>query len=83
MENNLHLLKVDLKNQGLEVGRLEVIIASESEASGRSLDTNSKRINGQDRGCDREYENREDELLKDNGPLSRTENNPATVDYFA
>ena len=83
IESNLHQLKADLQHQGLEVGKLEVRIACEPEASGHSQEKKSQWRAGQDKVRHQEHDNQKDEQQKENGPPPRTANNAATVDYFA
>ncbi len=83
IEENFNLLEAELKNQDLEIGKLEVRIVPEPEASGKSQDRNSKGINRQDRIRHPEPENQKDEQPKESEPPSRTANNAANVDYFA
>lgn len=83
IESNLHQLKADLQHQGLEVGKLEVRIACESEASGSSDGIKTQWRAGQDKVRHPEHHNQKDDQQKENGPPPHTANNAVAVDYFA
>jgi len=83
IENNIHQLKADLQQQGLEIDKLEVTVSRDSEDSGNYKDkfaqskakpNNANRQNEDSPGKEKKRENAT--------PL-RTPDGTGTVDYFA
>ena len=83
IENNLHQLKTDLQQQGLDVDKLEVSVSDYSEAH-EHAHKNGHQLNPQDK---KEDEQKTDTTAEDAGWESNnsvvTRNSTATVDYFA
>ncbi|MCP4628784.1 MAG: flagellar hook-length control protein FliK [bacterium] len=82
IESNLHQLKADLQQQGLEVDKLEVRVAWDPEDSGNSKKFAQWRA-GQGNVDHQKHANQKGEQQNDNGQPLRTASNAAIVDYFA
>jgi len=83
IESNLHQLKADLQQQGLEVDKLEVRVACDPEDSGSTKEKFAQWGVGHGNVDHQKHDNQKDEQQKDNGQPPRTANNAAIVDYFA
>ena len=85
IENSIHQLKADLQQQGLNVDKLEVVVANDADEHKHSHEKSGQAKNRQQGGDqtnpgNQEGETREREHAGDPGP----ENSAlATVDYFA
>jgi flagellar hook-length control protein FliK len=84
IENNVHQLKADLQQQGLEVDKLEVTVSRDQEESGNPREnlaqSKDKRTGGRHGKAGRFPDEAQQ---KDNRKLSGNYNGNATVDYFA
>jgi flagellar hook-length control protein FliK len=83
IDSNLHQLKADLQQQGLEVDNLEVRVACDPEDSGNSKEKFARWRAGQGNVHHQENESQKDDQQKVNGQPPRTANNAVIVDYFA
>jgi len=84
IESNVHQLKADLQQQGIEVDKLEVSVSRDSEDSGNSREklAQSRAKQG---NADRQNQDRptEEEQRKDTRQPPGTADGARTVDYFA
>jgi flagellar hook-length control protein FliK len=83
IESNLHQLKADLQQQGLEVDKLEVTVSFDSEDSGSSKEKFARWRAGQGNADHQKNDDWKDKQQKDIRQPPRTADNAATVDYFA
>jgi len=83
IENNLHQLKTDLQQQGLDVDKLEVSVSDYSEGH-EHAHKNAHQLNPQDKKEDGQNTDTEPEDAgRDSNNSAVTKNSTATVDYFA
>jgi flagellar hook-length control protein FliK len=83
IESNIHQLKADLQQQGLEVDKLEVTVSRDSEDSGNYKD---KLAQSKTRSNNGDWQNEDPpakEKKRENTAPVRTADGAATVDYFA
>jgi flagellar hook-length control protein FliK len=83
IESNVHQLKADLQQQGLEVGKLEVSVSRDSEDSGNFKDKFAQSKARQNpAGHQNEDHSAQEQQGKTPEPV-RTADGATTVDYFA
>jgi len=83
IESNVHQLKADLQQQGLEVDKLEVTVSRDSENSGNFKD---KFAQSKARQNHSDHQNEDDPAREKQGQTGepvRTADGARTVDYFA
>jgi flagellar hook-length control protein FliK len=83
IENNLHQLKADLQQQGLEVDKVEVSVSQDSEEGANNRDklTQSKSKQGAGKQVNENHAADQDEQKPRQAPGSS--DSSATIDYFA
>jgi len=83
VENNIHQLKADLQQQGLNVDKLEVSVSHDSDEH-KHPQENTDRANANKRNLDRNHpENPKEEIRPQTVPPVKTTAGASTVDYFA
>ena len=83
IESNVHQLKADLQQQGLEVEKVEVTVSRDPEDSGSSKEKYAQSRARQRSGSQSDSGQPENEQKKDNRQSPKTINDGTTVDYFA
>jgi len=83
VENNIHQLKTDLQQQGLNVDKLEVSVSHDSDEH-KYPKENTDRAKAQQRKLDRNHpENKKEEIRQQTVPSVKTTAGGSKVDYFA
>jgi len=83
VENNIHQLKADLQQQGLNVDKLEVSVSHDSDEH-KYPKENTDRAKAQQRKLDRNHpENKKEEIRQQTVPSVKTTAGGSKVDYFA
>ena len=83
IESNLHQLKADLHQRGLEIEKLDVTIARDPHDSGNTREKFAQRRIRPDKADLQINGNQEDKQQKDARPASQALKSIPTVDYFA
>jgi len=83
IESNVHQLKADLQQQGLEVNKLEVSVSRDSEDSGNFKDKFAQSKARQNPAGHRDEDHPARENQRETARPARTAQGWATVDYFA
>ncbi len=83
IENNLHQLKADLQQQGLEVDKVEVSVSQDSEEGANSREKLAQSKIKQGAANHRNEHHAADEDEQESRPKSSSSESSATIDYFA
>ena len=83
IENNLHQLKADLQQQGLEVDKVEVSVSQDSEEGANSREKLAQSKTKQGAANPRNEHHAADEHEQEPRPTPGSSDSNATIDYFA
>jgi flagellar hook-length control protein FliK len=83
VENNIHQLKADLQQQGLNVDKLEVAVSSGSDEYKHTHEKADQAKDRQDSNADTNPGNGEEETREQAGHVGLRKADTTTVDYFA
>ncbi len=83
IENNIHQLKADLQQQGLEVDKLDVSVSRDADGNKHSQENADRAKNRQHETDNTGGDNAREKNQKPQEPAALTADGLATVDYFA